>query len=101
MLLNDADHHPIAWETWYIYAVTIGGPAGNATMRGYLNGARIGEVTGLTVGWGNTQHLGQAGAVNDGNMDLAEILLYDRVLSDAELLTVTTYLGEKFGISCK
>jgi len=31
--------------------------------------------------------------------NMAEILLYDRVLSDAELDEVATYLGEKFGIA--
>jgi len=85
---------------WYIYTVSIGGEPGNAVMKGYINGKLKGTAGGLTVSFYEL-------AVGDHNpvaknetsvINIAELLLYDRVLTDTEMDTVTAYLGKKFGI---
>ena len=85
---------------WYIYAVSIGGEMGQAVMKGYINGELKGTADGLNVSFYEV-------AVGDHNpvaknetsvINVAELILYDRVLSDAEMQIVTAYLGKKFGI---
>jgi formylglycine-generating enzyme required for sulfatase activity len=84
---------------WYIYAVTVGKDRqGDVEMKGYINGILKGKKNiGLTMGWGPTAIIGDQG---DGKteMNVAELLLYDRVLSPTEMNAVTAYLGEKFGL---
>jgi len=98
VLINDPE---LKFGQWYIYAVTVGGGRGEAVMKGYLNGELKGQVDGMTVqfyeiGLGDHNPV----AKNETSVfNMAEILLYDRVLSDAELDEVATYLGEKFGIA--
>jgi len=96
-LINDPT---LQYGEWYVYVVTIGGPAGSAEMKGYVNGELKGSVGGLTVqfyeiGIGDNNPIAQ-NAWTVANV--AEILLYDRVLSDFERTRVTNYLGVKFGI---
>ena len=84
---------------WYIYAVTIGKDRqDDVEMKGYINGILKGKQNiGLSMGWCPTAIIGDQG---DGRteMHVAEILLYDRALSDFERTRVTNYLGVKFGI---
>ena len=90
----------LEYGEWYVYAVSIGGPDGSAEMKGYVNGDLKGTVGGLTVqfyelGVGDNNPIAQ-NAWTVANV--AEILLYDRALSDVERTRVTNYLGVKFGI---
>jgi formylglycine-generating enzyme required for sulfatase activity len=97
VLINDPT---LKFGEWYVYAVTVGGGRREAVMKGYLNGELKGQVEGLTVqfyeiGLGDHNPV----AKNETSVfNMAEILLYDRVLSDGELDEVAAYLGEKFGI---
>ena len=95
------DDPTLKFGEWYVYAVTVGGGRGEAVMKGYLNGELKGQVDGLTVqfyehGIGDHNPV----AKNETSVfNMAEVLLYDRVLSDGELDEVAAYLGEKFGIA--
>jgi len=97
------DDPSLKFGEWYVYAVTVGGGRGEAVMKGYLNGELKGQVEGMTVqfyeiGVGDHNPV----AKNETSVfNTAEILLYDRVLTDGELDEVAAYLGEKFGIGVK
>jgi hypothetical protein len=73
--------------------------AGDRQMDAYLNGAQAGHAIG------NTSPLvfnnGQIGRINSGyyyNGDIAEVLVYNQALSDAERQQVETYLSAKYAI---
>ncbi|MEZ5301350.1 MAG: hypothetical protein R3F11_11960, partial [Verrucomicrobiales bacterium] len=93
-LLDDGSH-----------SVAIGEALGSATgSEYYVNGNSADGTNSLAAG--PTAAPGRLGIAAGGafsgevsDADIAEILIYDRVLSSAEREQVRTYLGEKYGIT--
>ena len=74
---------------------------GNSTATVYLNGSIAGSSSEANAvsSFGNGGHLGiPYQAANDNHPgDLAEVIIYDRTLSDVEREGVEAYLGAKYG----
>jgi hypothetical protein len=87
----------VRFGQWYIYSVTLGPEDGDVVMKGYINGILKGKRGGINVSWNRNPLVGDFG-YGKTVMNVAEILLYDRVLTPSERNAVTAYLGEKFGI---
>ncbi len=63
-----------------------------------LNGRQVAYRSDNTVGFCSKPLLGDGnGSLLDG--DLAEVIIYDRVLTPAERRSVTTYISQKYGLS--
>ena len=83
-------------NTYQVYEASH--DSGSHTTYGYMNGALQGQV-GCTLNTANTQLvIGQCGyGYLDG--DLAEVLIYNRYLSDSERQTVESYLNSKWNLN--
>ena len=107
---NDARaHYPsiAAFDTWRIVSTSTDQLIANTIV--HMNGAdaRV-ETTGanvsMSVQLGNATGTGFGGVGGLGNLDgvakcdVAEVLVYDRVLTVAERLQVETYLSTRYGI---
>lgn len=68
----------------------------SATLRVYYNGSQIASKTAQQSY--NGQSLTTLGSSGYGG-DIAEVLIYQRVLSDSERSAVTSYLGTKWGVT--
>ena len=86
-------------NTWSIHGYLHSGPmaSGTTTIRrdgtlAVTSSAAYAAGDGLFVGGGWTGDGWRA------NTDIAEVVMYDRVLSPAEITQVERYLGEKWGI---
>jgi hypothetical protein len=79
---------------YYVYDTSID-TNGNAIYR--FNGTPLWTRTGLTVGF---QQYPDIGGYGGGNFvgDIAEIIVYDRVLSSQEQATVYSYLAAKYSL---
>lgn len=67
----------------------------------YLNGVKKSTYNGAGIGSGengNLRILGKPGS-NQFRGDIAEIIIYDRVLTDSEVSSVQSYLATKYGIT--
>ena len=87
-------------NTWNILSGTFDANALTANI--YVNGSSGGSATSPTVTQLTTDSDVQIGAFGNGNNftgEIAEILIYNRVLSSTELKQVHTYLGQKWGIN--
>ena len=94
ILTNDPS---LQFGEWYIYTVTIGPDQGEVVMRGYINGALKGTARALPLAGMQRPRIGDFG--NSASIiNVAEILLYDRILSGAEMSEVGSYLSKKFGV---
>ena len=97
-----ADHTLHFARDWKVIALRVDG----GEVRGYLNGAHAmhppplhvsaaaPDIVGLRLGAAT-----MGGAETNGNVDLAEFLLYDDALSPQEMDRIGFYLAVKFGIS--
>jgi hypothetical protein len=68
----------------------------------YVNGTKVFQQSGKLPALGGTDGTGFLGrGVNNTyyNGEISEVLVYDRVLKDKEMQTVTSYLETKFGLS--
>jgi hypothetical protein len=100
-----ADHTLHFARDWKVIALRVDG----GEVRGYLNGAHAMHPPPLHVtaaapdivglGFGAATMGGGGGAETYGNVDLAELLLYDDALSPQEMDRIGFYLAVKFGIS--
>lgn len=77
---------------FYVYDTSIS-TAGTAIYR--YNGIPLWTRTGLTVGF---QYYPDIGGYGNGSLvgEIAEVILYDRVLTDAERLSMFQYLNAKY-----
>lgn len=84
-------------NTWYVHTVTF--DAGGA-INFYINGASDGSTsTAQALTNGGTVVIGESGRGNERLAgDIAELVIYNRVLTGAELTSVTSYLQGKYGI---
>ena len=77
---------------------------GNSTAMAYLNGVVVGTRSDLPVvaefGGGHLTVSFWSGARNHAG-DLAELIVFDRRLPDAEREAIESYLAEKYGIRCR
>ena len=86
----------------YDGAVTLGvnfGPANGSSC--YLNGNLISTFTDMTAASNAKSNLRLGWDGNDGmfNGDIAEFIVYDRILNSCELSAINTYLATKYQIS--
>ena len=87
---------PQATTEWHLYNVSA--KAGEWVAR--QNGRPFYTSTSNTVGFRNNPIIGSGYAIYGGFQgDIAEVLVYDHVLTDAERANVGQYLGYKYGIS--
>ena len=76
-------------NSWYYLCFQ---PAEGETGSGYATGfAFDGRIIQSTDGWNGFKH-------RTGNQSLAEVILYDRVLTEEERLATETYLAVKWGL---
>jgi len=87
---------------WQIHAGTIG-PGPNPPASFWRNGTL---VTSNNYGSGDTNYMigtlqlnGYVGANEVSNADIAEVIIFDRVLTASELNSIGGFLGGKYGIS--
>lgn len=84
--------------TWYqcnvTYNTSTGAYAFRVARAATNSGTSVQSITVATsgVGW-NVQ-----GGTNDLNADVAEIIVYNRVLTSGEITSVETYLNSKWGV---
>ena len=66
----------------------------------YFDGALVEEFTDSThiTDASGAFHIGNDGDDSWFNGDIAEIIIYDRVLSDSEITDVSVYLADKYGV---
>ncbi|MHC4718126.1 MAG: hypothetical protein ACYS5V_14230, partial [Planctomycetota bacterium] len=85
---------------WAVYEVTVTDDGGGlATQQAWFNGM-AGSPNSGTLGWTATPMIGnKAGAAaNELNGQIAEVVLYDQTLSDADRNAVAKHLANKYGI---
>ena len=94
---SDASNSPVPGEY-----VIIGFDHSGTAVHHYLNGEMNGEGT-ITATLGDTGaplHIGTRGdQFTRMKGDIAEIVIYDTALSEADRATVITYLGQRYGIA--
>ncbi|HEV2463535.1 MAG TPA: LamG-like jellyroll fold domain-containing protein [Acidobacteriaceae bacterium] len=86
-------------STWYGATVTYDGVGtGNYAFR--VNGAASSSGTNLVAITANTSSVAynQQGTNEDFNGSIAEIIVYNRVLTSGEITTVESYLHSKWGV---
>lgn len=78
---------------------TNSGPTNGSKI--YFDGAEVNQFTDSThpTNAQSTFRIGWDGDDSAFNGDIAEIIIYDRVLSDTDVNTVSTYLADKYGVS--
>lgn len=84
-------------NSWAINIGTFSSSAATANL--YVNGVAAGNVSSVAqVGTSNIQ-IGAYGNSNFFTGEIAEIIIYNRVLTPKEILLVNTYLGQKWNIT--
>ena len=87
---------PLPWKMYE------GDSQGGVGSRFFINGAQIGPlisgVGGFSNGWGLSGY-DATGAPETMDLDVAEMVIYDRKLSDAERVQVEDYLRNKWGLA--
>ena len=83
--------------TYELYDALHQGTVGNGTHYGYINGTQVGTSTNSPI---NTPaspfYIGAGPISNNVTGDFGEVLVFNRYLSDAERLSVETYLMNKW-----
>lgn len=97
---KDYADQSVIWSDLWINGTSVG--AGNG---GWTAVPTDYHVMTLTVqdGWGTDVTINQIASSIDSNyvwgMDIAELLVYDQFLSNSDMVQVTQYLGDKYGIA--
>ena len=97
-------HSPPAWP-WYLYSAD-GDSAGPGTTfwytpRFFKNGVLMGEGSGSNDGWMgyfNISGYQDPGTAETSECEVAEVLLYNHKLADADRQMVEQYLRNKWGV---
>ena len=96
---TQAAHTPPSWP-WYLYSGD-GAAAPTYTPRLFKNGVLLGAGAGSTDGWMgyfNISGYQEPGAAETSDCEIAEVLLYNHKLTDAERAEVEDYLRVKWGL---
>lgn len=88
---------PAANTTWYLYSCTIPGAGQNSTV--YENGTVIAASQNGVTGPNGFSLSGYFASSEFSNGDIAEVILYNRVLTSQEWQGVQSYLATKYALS--
>ena len=83
----------------HLYAATIAGSGQNSTV--YADGVELAANQNGTAGPNNLQLNGYQSANELSDVNISEVVVYNRVLSAGELLSVSDYLAGKYGLKAK
>ena len=82
----------------HLFAATIGGTGQNTTVWG--DGTQLASNQGGVTGPNNLQLNGYTNSANElSDCDISEVLVYNRILTPSELITVGNYLAGKYKLT--